>query len=651
MTAKAASKDQGSAISEAKPVAGEQRAEIVEISLELLESSRKNPRRTMNEADLAELAASIREHGIQVPLLVRPTLRNVIVELDDGSEYDLPGLSRKDAAPYITGDAFPERKVVRLEVEDQYEIIAGHRRAEAATLAGLTSVPCIVRELSDEQAAEIALIDNLQRADVPPLEEADALGGLLERLLTIAAVAAKVGKEQSYVARRLKLLALTTWSREALRERLITIEHALLLCRLAEEEQNEALKWCLDPHAGAKQTVDAVIKEGLDAIRNANPEDELSDDELAENEAGSRPRWKHTWEPQSVQRLKDHIETESGIPLDRAPWDLALFTQHDDQPCCNRCPKNTRANAPLFGDLDMGVAVCTDGGCFRERTKAFVRLCARIGAEGKQEQTPLFVSWKASSTAPRMEKDGSGPVPAQTFKEGQWVEAKKKSCEFARPAVTVDWSDAKNRGYMGTGAELRKPGEALLACIEPKCKAHPKAYEKAVKSAGKQESYEERSARELEAFRAKEDPVRRALYDAILAKLTTPVLKRMLLGDADYYAIGCALGLVAKGANWNKAVEARLDAATEKEADSLLFASLAGRKLTAERWHKTAKDRGRGPLRELAKMAGVDAAAVEKKAEAAVSAPEKQPAKKKAAAKPAAKKAPAKKAAKKGGRK
>ncbi len=121
--------------------------EVSDISLELLDASVRNPRRTMNEEDLRELAASIREFGIQVPLLVRPTLRNVIVELDNGDCYDIPGLRREDASPYITGSAFPGRKVVRCEVEDQYEIVCGHRRSEAATIAGLTSVPCIVREL------------------------------------------------------------------------------------------------------------------------------------------------------------------------------------------------------------------------------------------------------------------------------------------------------------------------------------------------------------------------------------------------------------------------------------------------------------------------------------------------------------------------
>jgi ParB/RepB/Spo0J family partition protein len=234
---------------------------VREIPLEQLEASRNNPRRTMNETDLTELAASIREHGVNVPLLVRPWLRAIVVELDNGTEYDFPGLSMAEASPYIDGSAeiFQGHKVVRTEVEDTYEIVCGRRRSEAATLAGLTSVPCIVRDMTDEQAAEIALIDNLQRVDVPPLEEAAAFDELLARLGSIAAVAARVGKEQSYIAKRLKLCTLTCWSADALRKKLITIDHALLLARLASDEQNEALKWTLDRNAGSKTPVSKVV--------------------------------------------------------------------------------------------------------------------------------------------------------------------------------------------------------------------------------------------------------------------------------------------------------------------------------------------------------------------------------------------------------
>jgi ParB/RepB/Spo0J family partition protein len=104
-----------------------------ELGLDQLQPSPNNPRRTMNEADLAEMVASIREHGIQVPLLVRPMYA-----------IGVPVLSAEQDIRY-------------------YEIVAGHRRYAGAGRAGLDSVICIVRQLADEQAAEIALVDNVQR--------------------------------------------------------------------------------------------------------------------------------------------------------------------------------------------------------------------------------------------------------------------------------------------------------------------------------------------------------------------------------------------------------------------------------------------------------------------------------------------------------
>jgi ParB family chromosome partitioning protein len=316
-----------------------------------------NARKTFDKAANEELAASIQQHGIQVPLIVRPLVQ----------------------------DGF------------KFEIVAGHRRFNAAAALDLAEVPCIVRELSDDQARELGLVDNLQRVDVPAMEEADAFDELLQRLGTIAAVAAKVGKEQAYVAKRLKLCTLTTWSREALREKLITIDHALLLARLAEAEQNAALKWCLDPHAGSKTRVDEVIKKRTES----NSEEEEAD--LREDAAPERTRWKYTWEPQSVVKLKDHIEAESGVPLDRAPWDLDIEgLGGSDVPRCSECDRNTKANTPLFGDLDIGVAVCTDGACFKAKTEAF--RSHPDAHERMGPQVPLRVSWKSTSTPPRLEK-------------------------------------------------------------------------------------------------------------------------------------------------------------------------------------------------------------------------------------------------------
>jgi ParB/RepB/Spo0J family partition protein len=435
--------------------------EVQNIPLEQLEASHNNPRRTMNDLDLQELAASIRQHGIQAPLLVRP-----------------------DQA-YVDNDN-----------ESRYKIVCGHRRIEAATLAGLDSVPCIVRAMDDATAAEIALVDNLQRVDVPPLEEAEAFGELLVRLLSIAAVAARVGKEQSYIARRLKLRDLTVWSQDALRKKLITIDHALLLARLAAAEQDEALKWCLDTTAGEKKTVDVVIAERLAAL------------ERRKEDAYYAP-----WEPESVAALKWHIERETGETLNRAPWPLDSFLVSDEGPCSD-CPKSTTANAPLFGDLAIGEPTCTDGRCFQTKASAWVQIKLREAGQdaGKNKHVPRL-SWKFSSVKPATSFNditAAGAMsttadPSKVLKAGQWIEVKKGSCPNVRPGVTVDWNEAENGGYGPGVKKLRKPGETLQVCIASGCKVHRKEYEKAAQSNGASprndsKAYEEQQRKRKEAL-------------------------------------------------------------------------------------------------------------------------------------------------------
>jgi ParB/RepB/Spo0J family partition protein len=387
-----------------------------------------NARKTFDPASIGELAASIKAHGIQVPLLVR-----------------FAGVDDDEGPPGI----------------EIYQVIAGHRRLEASRLLGLAAVPCIVRDLDDDQAREIGLVDNLQREDVPALEEADAYAELQQRLGTPAAIAARVGKDVSYVARRLQLTSLAELPRKALAERLITLDHALLLARVGRAEQDENLKWALDHNAGAKKPIEDVIAECV--------------------KARGRAGWKP--EPQSPQRMKEHIEQNVGRKLSRAPWKLDDATLLPAAGACDVCPSNTKANDTLFGDLNIAAATCENGACFEAKRTAFVQIQIAKASVGVS-QTPLRVSWKISATAPRQAKDGSGPNEEQTFRLGQWMDVKKGSCEHTRIAVTVDWSDAGNRGFMGSDEKVRKPGQALLVCVTPKCKAHLKTYEEPKRANG-----------------------------------------------------------------------------------------------------------------------------------------------------------------------
>jgi ParB family transcriptional regulator, chromosome partitioning protein len=182
------------------------------------------PREALDETALAELAASIREHGVLQPILVRP-------------------LKSK-----------PNR----------YEIIGGERRWRAAQAAGLHEVPALVREFSDREAMAAGLVENLQRQDLNPLEEAEGYGRLTEQFgLTQEALARAVGKSRPHVANTLRLLNLPERVRDLLREGALTAGHA------------RALLTAKDPVALALQVVDRGLNvrqaEALAAVKNVGP--------------------------------------------------------------------------------------------------------------------------------------------------------------------------------------------------------------------------------------------------------------------------------------------------------------------------------------------------------------------------------------------
>lgn len=168
-----------------------------------IEPNKEQPRKTFDEKSLQELASSIERNGILQPLLVRP--------MTDGS----------------------------------YQLVAGERRWRAARIAGLTEVPVVVKELSDEQAMEISLIENLQREDLNPIEEAEGLQLLIERYnLTQEEAAARVGRSRPAIANALRLLNLPEEVRNLAKEGKISAGHARAL--LAFESKADMLKTAAD---------------------------------------------------------------------------------------------------------------------------------------------------------------------------------------------------------------------------------------------------------------------------------------------------------------------------------------------------------------------------------------------------------------------
>lgn len=177
----------------------------VMLRLSEIEPNREQPRKEFDMQALEELASSIREHGLLQPLLVRPLMGG------------------------------------------RYQIVAGERRWRASRLAELETVPVIIRELDDNETMQLALIENLQREDLNPIEEAEGYRVLLEKFnLTQEQIAQKVGKSRPAVANALRLLGLQEREREYLVRGKITQGHARALLAITDRElRDKALELIL----------------------------------------------------------------------------------------------------------------------------------------------------------------------------------------------------------------------------------------------------------------------------------------------------------------------------------------------------------------------------------------------------------------------
>lgn len=260
------------------------------IPIELIRPSDTNPRKRFDEASLAELAESIRKSGVGQPILVRP-LPNV--------EDDVP---------------------------DRVEIVAGERRYRASKLAGLAIIPAIVRDMSDAEVLEFQLVENLQREDVHPIEEAEGYQRLMNgHGLTADQVAEKVGKSRSYIYGRLKLCALSQAARDAFYDGKLSASTALLVARIPVPVlQEQATKEILTGHAG---------------------------------------------QPMSYRAAVAHVQRRYMLDLTAAPFTLGDAKLLPSAGSCSACPKRTGNQPVLFADID-NADVCTDPDCFSAKKQA-----------------------------------------------------------------------------------------------------------------------------------------------------------------------------------------------------------------------------------------------------------------------------------------
>lgn len=277
-----------------------------------LHSSPTNPRKRFDETALKQLSESVLNDGVLQPLVVRPHPRH----------------------------------------EGSYEIVAGERRWRAAKLVGLTAVPCVLRMLTDEQVALLQTVENLQREDLHPLEEAEGYEHLAKVYhYTVDDIAAKVAKSASYVRGRMKLTALSAKAREWFYKGLLTPTTALLVARIPVPSlQDEALTGMVD----------------------------------------------HRGQPLHATDAAAYIQRDYMLDLSRAPFPTGDETLTPKAGACGPCVKRTGNQPELFGDVKQK-NTCTDPTCWNGKRAAHV---AKQKAEAEAKGMTVITGKAAKKILP-----------------------------------------------------------------------------------------------------------------------------------------------------------------------------------------------------------------------------------------------------------
>lgn len=297
----------------------------------------KNPRRHYDEAKLGDLTDSIKRSGVLTPLVVWP--RN-----------------------------------------SHFEVLAGNRRLVAAERAAVDWLPCVVREYSEVEALEVATIENLQREDPHPLEEAAGYGELLATgKYDVAELARRVGKSEPYVYGRLKLRDLAPVLQDEFYGGRMRLGHALLLAKLTPLEQVT----CWQGHGD--------------------------------------------YEEPTVNDLKRYIEHHVLRRLDSAPFSPKDAKLVPEAGACTTCPRRTGANPSLFGDFDVDDS-CSDGDCWERKVAAVIEKRAGEGL--------VKVARYLSSAEEKK-------LPADVLPHSKWCEHHQslEKCEHLERAVVVAGHD------------------------------------------------------------------------------------------------------------------------------------------------------------------------------------------------------------------
>lgn len=412
-------------------------SEYRDLPLEALAESSFNPRRHFDEAALAELAESIKAQGILAPLVVRP-------------------------------------------VNQHFEIVAGARRFRAAQMAGLAAAPVRIVEMTDAEALEASIVENLQRRDVHPLDEAQGFAALMrfgELPLTIEQIAAKCGKSPAYVAGRLRLTELVVEVAEAFAKDEIGVGHALLLAKLQPEQQKEALAAChQEQYPNGSRSKSILLP---------------------------------------VRHLQQWIERNILLELASAPFSREDAQLLSEAGACTDCPKRTGHNTLLFEGIGTLSDSCSDPRCYAAKVDAHVRRTLAAKPKLLQISTAYGVQKQGSEIVPRNRYIEIRQEKPSKIEQQNWPEY--KSCKFTTEAIV---------------AEGNEKGEMRRVCANPECPIHHARRSKSTNNAAFK-AEEEKRRREEAIAQVTAMRVLEAVANAVPVRL----MKRDLLFAAERLAL------------------------------------------------------------------------------------------------------------------
>lgn len=392
------------------------------VAIDQIHESTTNPRQTFEQSKLEELAESIRQHGLIQPITVRPN-------------------------------------------SDGFEIVAGARRFRAAQLAELFSLPARIVELTDAAAMEWQLVENSQRVDVHPYEEAQGFQRLLDLPgYDVTALVLKSGKSASHIYARLSLLQLIPEVAQAFTEERITASHANLLARLPQEHQAAAFENC----------------------------------------------WRKDWQDREAhllpaKHLSGWIQANLYLNLAEAPFDREDTTLKPEAGACVSCPRRSGFNTSLFADVQGDQ--CLDAPCFQAKVTAHIdrQLAAR----------PELVSIETAWRAPKEQRPGA--LQKHQYRELDVPDNldAEQPCAHTRPAIIVF---GKHAGRTQTvcvepDCPVHNPREAARVAADPPPTLTPAPEQETEAEAAQRQAEHEQRMAEYRAEQERREEERKAEFE------------------------------------------------------------------------------------------------------------------------------------------